>query len=140
MKITGHPIQDYIFLLEAIITSMFYRFLLIFFPMKRIAALMGNNRTIDATITNAKEQETIQQIKIAINRTKRLALWRFMCFEQGLTAKKMLKRQKINSTIYFGLSKTPDNKLKAHAWLKAGDLFITGGKGHQQFKVLDSFS
>jgi hypothetical protein len=31
-------------------------------------------------------------------------------------------------------------ELTAHAWLKCGDVFITGEAGHEQYRVLSAFS
>lgn len=60
---------------------------------------------------------------------------------QALSAKWLLQKYNIPSTIYFGVFKsTKENKLKAHAWLKINDYVVTGAAGHQKFKVVNFYS
>ncbi|NQY10591.1 MAG: lasso peptide biosynthesis B2 protein [Flavobacteriales bacterium] len=64
-----------------------------------------------------------------------------MCFEQALTAAKMLKKRKLSSTIYFGVQKDAEHKtkLKAHAWVRSGEITLTGASGHKKFNVVAYF-
>jgi hypothetical protein len=54
----------------------------------------------------------------------------------------MLKRRRIGATLYLGVAKdlTKPQQLAAHAWLRCGDIILTGGANHKDFAVLSTFS
>jgi hypothetical protein len=54
----------------------------------------------------------------------------------------MLKRRRIAATLYLGVAKDENKaeKLAAHAWLRCGDVILTGAHGHRQFTVVAMFS
>lgn len=66
--------------------------------------------------------------------------WESKCMVQALSSKWMLKRRGIDSTVYFGIKKDEEGKLKAHAWLRVGDKVLTGIHGHKSFKVVNLYS
>ena len=68
--------------------------------------------------------------------------WRCACIEQGIAAKRMLRRRRIASTLYLGVARSPepDSQPTAHAWLRSGPLFITGAPSHEQYTVVSSFA
>lgn len=55
--------------------------------------------------------------------------WQSMCMVQALTAKKMLNRRGYPCTLYMGVKRDANGKMIAHAWLRCGVFFITGGTG-----------
>ena len=57
---------------------------------------------------------------------------KFRCFAQAIAAQRLLKKQNIPTQLYLGVYKKELN-MKAHAWLKCGDLFVTGKRGHENF-------
>lgn len=57
-----------------------------------------------------------------------------------MTAKLMLKRRKTKCTLYLGVSKEDNNLMKAHAWVRSGNIIATGAKGKERFKVVSIFS
>ena len=63
--------------------------------------------------------------------------WESACYTQALTAKILLDWYQIESTTYLGVWKDEAaNTIKGHAWVKVGNLIITGRKGHKKYKVL----
>ena len=123
---------------EAWIISFYTRLMLIFFPFKKYSQRLGergkvaeNNIKIDSQI--------IVEIAIAIKRAVKYSLWRNKCLEQAITAKKILKKRNINSTIFFGVRK-PEDKLEAHAWLKVDDTFVVGQRNYEAFTVVAYYS
>lgn len=83
---------------------------------------------------------TIQQkISRAVKKASNYSLLDSKCLTQAMAAKIMLKRRKISSIVYLGLAKDKDNNLKAHAWLKTGNEFITGQISHKKFQVISYF-
>ena len=128
------PLNDYTLFLEAWILLHASRLLILFFPFKKIAASLGvlNQESIYEII----DLLIAIKIKNAIQRASRRAIHPSKCYDQALAGKIMLKRRKLPSTIYFGLSKNDQSQLIAHAWLRFGNQIITGEKGHENFTIV----
>jgi hypothetical protein len=63
--------------------------------------------------------------------------WRAGCLEQAIAAKAMLRRRGIASTLYLGVTRDP---VGAHAWLRVGDVNVTGGRDVARYAVVASFA
>lgn len=53
--------------------------------------------------------------------------WRSDCFIQAMAAQRWLRRGQIGSALTIGVRKEPNAQFAAHAWLKVGDVVVTGG-------------
>ena len=73
----------------------------------------------------------------AVGAAARRAPWRAACLEQALAAKAMLRRRGIESTLYLGVTQDP---VAAHAWVRVGDLNVTGGQNVARYAVVASFA
>lgn len=133
--------QEFILFLEAWIFLALSRLLLLLIPFKKLAPLLGKA----VFESNTKEASVIQlitlnQISIAIARGCHYSFWRTKCFEQGLSAKMMLRRRGLTGIIYFGVNKNKDTKnMNAHAWVLSNGIIVTGGKNLEQYTVISSF-
>lgn len=123
--------------------SAFVRFCMLFVKYKLYESLLGERGKIapDIDLTSFQLQK-IQQVKTVVLASSKYTLWQSKCMVQALSAKWLLNKYQIPSTIYFGVVKDNQNdkKLKAHAWLKINQMIITGAKGHQKFKVVNFYS
>ena len=54
--------------------------------------------------------------------------WKSECLVRALVARRMLLKRSFASTLYMGV-RMENGELKAHAWLRCGDLYVTGGTG-----------
>ena len=63
--------------------------------------------------------------------------WESKCLVRALTAQKLLKRKKIHSTMYLGC-KLEEGKMVAHAWLRCGQMYVTGGNG-EGYAIVDKY-
>jgi len=123
---------------EAWFVSFFTRIMLIILPFKQYSKKLGERSKIAKTENNINSQ-LVSELTHAIKRAVKYSLWRNKCLEQAITAKKMLKKRNIKSTIFFGVRKPGDN-LEAHAWLKVGDTFVVGERNHETFTVVAFYS
>jgi hypothetical protein len=57
--------------------------------------------------------------------------WRSDCLIQAMAAHRWLRRNGVTGEFYLGVAKQDDASMIAHAWLKAGDLTVTGGSFFQ---------
>ena len=69
--------------------------------------------------------------------------WRSSCLVQALAAQRMLMHQGIPGMLYLGAAidagKGDGKAIDAHAWLKCGGEFITGGFPHQAYTAITAY-
>jgi hypothetical protein len=118
-----------------------YAFILVrIVPLRWFSHLLGEfNSEINCDLSE-NEIKLIAITKKNIRRLKKRIPWKVKCFEEAIAAKKVLEKYKINSTLYLGVNKSVKNSLIAHAWLKSGEVFITGEKGHKQYAITGFYS
>lgn len=81
----------------------------------------------------------VASISRIVNRICTKTSWESKCLVRALTAQKLLRRKNIHSTMYLGC-KLNEGKMVAHAWLRCGELYITGGNGVADgYAVVDKF-
>ncbi len=78
-----------------------------------------------SVLIQAIDETELAMIKSIFHNIQKYLAWFFKCFEQAVAAKKLLNKRHIPSCICFGLT-TDEGKLKAHAWVRCGDSFVTG--------------
>lgn len=105
-------------------------------PLKWFGSLLGEFKKEIQTELEATDLIKIALVKRSIRRIKRFLPWKIKCFEEAITAKKVLERYEIKSTLYLGVDKNESKQLIAHAWLRNGDYNITGGNISTKFKVV----
>ena len=72
-----------------------------------------------------------------VNRICSKAPWESKCLVRALTAQKILKKKGIHSTMYLGCG-LKDGEMVAHAWLRCGEMYVTGGDG-SEYSMVDKF-
>lgn len=125
--------------LEALYYLAASRLLLIFKPFKKIAPDLGNNIDNKGCKLSEMDMEGIKNISKMIQIASKNVPWNSKCLVQAITAKAMLSRRNIPCTIYFGLAEDSENKLIAHAWVKCGEIIVTGKLGMNRFKIINTF-
>lgn len=74
-----------------------------------------------------------------IRKVAHRAPWRTTCLVQALAGKIMLARHGFRSFVFIGVAKDRDQQVAAHAWLKCGDIYVTGGAERAQFNAVAGF-
>ncbi len=78
------------------------------------------------------------RVKWAVETAARVLPWKPVCLPQAVAATVMLKRRHIPSTLYLGVD--PSRALDAHAWVRVGQVTVTGGPVDQRFAVVSTFA
>lgn len=133
------PIRDKLLLFETCFILLTARLLVLLFPFRILAKLLGKHMTESPAQISSDQLEKSRKIGRSIRKVSHYVPFRSMCFEQAITCKFMLNRKRISSTIYFGVVKNQNQKLKAHAWTRSGNLILTGAKGRHLFNVVSTF-
>ena len=113
----------------------------LFIPFRKIAPLLGVHKCETSNVLAQHHSITLAGIDRAIKRANHFLPWKNKCIHQAFTAKIMLKRRRIPSTLYFGVAK-PDRRLgnlKAHAWVRCGKWIINDGHPDHTFTTLGIF-
>lgn len=105
-------------------------------PFKNLAPELGQpNQSAAHTMTDA-QLKTAKEIGLVIRRIA--PFLKCKCLAQAVAAQKLLTEKHIPSQLYLGVHKQ-EEMMKAHAWLKIDDLFITGKPGHSAFTKVICF-
>ncbi len=108
--------------------------------MRRYAPRLGQNGTETETIEfDPERKDRVLRIKAALARCRHL-IWARKCLAESVAAKRMLDRRGIPATLYLGVAKDDKGKMTAHAWLRSGNVWVTGGRNRHKFTVVGFFS
>lgn len=120
------PLCQKLMLSEAVVLSAYYRFWILYKPFTKLSAKIGTvGHETPKTITDRRMVLTVRTIVEAVCRH---TPWESKCLVRALTAKRMLNRRGYLCTLYMGVRQT-GGEMDAHAWLRCGDMYVTGGNG-----------
>ncbi|MEO5599175.1 MAG: lasso peptide biosynthesis B2 protein [Novosphingobium sp.] len=117
-------------------------------PFQRIAGQLGRavpTSQPDDTAQHLLAEPQItqaRQVSAAVRWIARFAPFRAVCIHQSIAAKMMLRRRGIPSTMYFGVARNIEDgkiKLTAHAWVRAGQIEMTGFDEAELFQEIARF-
>jgi len=64
-----------------------------------------------------------------VRRVARRTPWESKCLVQAMVAQRLLRDYGLASTLYLGVGRDEKQAMTAHAWVRCGTFFITGGDG-----------
>jgi transglutaminase superfamily protein len=102
-------------------------------PFRWTAAWLGRVSAETIDVDDPASRAAAERIGTAIARVSRHTPWRSNCLPQALAAHAMLRHRRVATTVHFGLAKDSGARLRAHVWVKCGDVVVTGGRGHARF-------
>lgn len=123
--------------LEAYWYAGLYRLSLVLVKPKRLRPYWGEEgreSPEDEILQNYHQAAHVAQI---VNRYCDKTAWESKCLVRALTAQKMLSKRGIHTTLYLGCA-MKENKMVAHAWLRCGKMYVTGGSG-EEYAMVDKF-
>lgn len=134
------PFQIKITMIEAFLCLGFSRFIIWRFQFKRFAWIFGEVNRETEFSNDTIDIKKVKEVSRAIQIMSRYTFWESKCLAQAYAAKIMLNRRKQKSTVYFGVAKDQQGEMTAHAWVRCGELFVTGGYGSKEFTVTSKFA
>lgn len=132
-KFIGYSSERKGLVAEALVLSAYYRYLIRKKPFKSYCSSIGTERyeTAEERIADPVLRETKYAVASVCKRTP----WESKCLVQALTAKKMLNRRGFPCTLYMGVMPDKEKGMVAHAWLRCGTAYVTGGNGGRHYAV-----
>jgi hypothetical protein len=118
------------------------RLLVLCVPFKFFAPQLGQHHGIAAFIPllNDKQQARALSIGRAVRMSSTRAPWNANCQAQAISAHCLMRLFFVPHTIFYGVAKDPVEHMKAHAWLCAGPVQVTGGYAFDEFTVVAVFA
>jgi len=136
--------QERWLLVEATLGLGVSRLLLLTVPFRFIAPRLGIQTTKPSVppmnLEPAPAASELERIGWAVRAMARRTPWESACLAQAMTAKVMLRRRSLPSSLFLGLAKDENSDLQAHAWLSCGSTIVTGGEEHHRFTIMSSFN
>lgn len=139
-KIIKLPLRDKSILFEAFCISGLMRFAILFIQFRKLAVIYGKHNRESTLEISESEKKIIFMVGWAVEQISSRTPWESKCLVKALTAQIMLARRKISSTLYLGVAKEKNNKLIAHAWVRSGQVIITGAREMSAFKEVARFA
>ncbi|WHY85210.1 lasso peptide biosynthesis B2 protein [Neobacillus novalis] len=106
----------------------------------KVAPSLGEHMNETTLNLDESKKQLLKNVSEAVNIMSRYTFWESMCLVKAIAAMKMLERRQVESTIYLGTAKDETGKLIAHAWLRSGPFYITGGEVMDQFVIVSKFA
>jgi hypothetical protein len=130
-----HRIARLPLVLEALCYLTLARTVIHFLPF----AFLTNRIKAPSELAKDLPPHTIDSVCAAVSTaSRRLAPWA-VCLPQAVAGHWMLRRRGISSVVCFGAGRDSSGGLGAHAWLKASDQVVLGGKAMAGFTPVAEF-
>ncbi|MGD8329116.1 MAG: lasso peptide biosynthesis B2 protein [Gemmatimonadales bacterium] len=139
VRLRGIPPDRRALLLEAALRLSWYKLALFVLPFRWIAPRLGRPVQEPSRRGSADQLADARRIGWAVSLMARKLPWHSRCLVRAVTAKVMLQRRGLRSTLYLGVRREDDRKVSSHAWLRYGDLPLVGGLS-ADYTVLATFA
>lgn len=139
VKFIKLPLRIKIIFTEAYILLGYSRLIILLFQFKHIAKRLGDYNKESEFVNERVDISKIQRVTLAIRVISAHTFWRNNCLVQAYAGKLMLNRRNLSNTLYIGVGKDEEGKMIAHAWLRCGSTFVTGGNG-EKFTITGKFT
>lgn len=121
-------IKEKLLFIEAFFLTGLMRAKILKVPFNKLKKELGTYNTEsadDVVLDDYKIAKIVRDVVVTISK---FTPWESLCLVQAMTVQRMLKKRGISTTIYLGVNKENKNMV-AHAWIRCGKMFVTGGNG-----------
>ena len=105
----------------------------------RLAAALGAPDTLPTIPPSARQMAVARDVGWAVELLAVRGPLRTACLGQALAARTLLRRRRVPCVLTLGLGRQTSGGLCAHAWLRAGDFTVTGGRGRGAYAPVAGF-
>ena len=123
------------------------RAIILLMPLRYFSAWLGQSaKTVTYTpILTPEQVYRAKRLGLVVRATANFTPWASVCFPQALVACLLLRLSATPYIMHFGLAKNidpnEDEPMKAHAWVTAGSVSVTGGRNNLfKFTVVGSYT
>lgn len=111
-------------------------------PGRMLIGLIGETSGVDPWVLLVTSNEAAAASRIAgvVGLAARCLPWEVKCLAQTLTARIVLRLNKVPHSIFIGVSRRKESQtIEAHAWVVTGPVTVVGGDSFGHFAVVASF-
>lgn len=116
------------------------RLAIVLLPFRWLAPALGKHMVESPLAEDAENLEEAKQIGRVVETVSRYTPWKSRCLVKAITGKVMLRRHGIANTLYLGVGKDERSSLIAHAWLRCGEIVVTGYQARERFTIVGKFA
>ena len=117
--------------------SAIYRFQLLHMDTKKMQVKWGEEGKESPEDESMDSYRFAKKVGYCVDQICNKTSWESKCLVRALTAQTLLKKKGIHTTWYLGC-KMENGKMAAHAWIRCGKMYVTGGNG-EGYAVVDKF-
>lgn len=125
-------------LVEAVVLLGVARLAILLMPFSRVARRLGRHMGETPVTQPLEATELSRRVQRAVHLAAGNLPWESVCLPRAIVAKLMLRRRGVPSTLYLGVQR--EAKMTAHAWVRAGEVVVTGDAGREQYTVVSTFA
>lgn len=126
--------------LKAWVLSAYYRFQMINTDTKVLPQKWGVAGKESPDEVSLDEYRYAKKVAYSVNQVCGKTKWESKCLVRALTAQRLLAERNISSTLYLGCRLNDKQNMIAHAWLRCGKMYVTGGNGSAQgYAIVEKF-
>ncbi len=107
-------------------------------PFSQLAGGLGRFKEESPPSEDLPDEMTARAIQAAIRRVSARLPGEASCLVRALAAQRMLKRRRVPSTFYLGVTRE-GGTLQGHAWLRTGREIVTGGEQAAAHATVSTF-
>lgn len=119
------------------------RLLILTLSFRRLAPRLGRRSEILpwSPLLDPAQEQRAHLIGRVVGLVAKYTPWESNCFPQAIVARVLLGLYALPYILYLGLMRDPDDpgRMKAHAWVVAGRVRVTGGASFGQYTVVGCF-
>jgi hypothetical protein len=111
-------------------------------PFRCIAVRLGLTQVETCEVRKTSEVCQVTRIGWAVRVAAARTPWQSTCLVQALAGMALLRRRNIAGALYLGVAKdaSAPELLVAHAWLRCGDVILTGESERKRYSVVSCFA
>ena len=139
LKFLKYPLGLKILVVRVFFLALFYKWLISKNTFRDICHRLGTRReSVPYEPYSGNNKERILAVSRAIKIVCPRLHFKNECLVEAFVAKRLLLHEKM--TVYMGVAKNKDGAMRAHAWTRCGDIYVTGAEGREQFTVTAVFA
>lgn len=121
-------IKEKLLFVEAFFLTGLMRAKILKVPFNKLKEELGTYNTESADDVVLDDYKIARIVRNVVVTISKFTPWESLCLVQAMTVQRMLKKRGVSTTIYLGVNKENKNMV-AHAWIRCGKMFVTGGDG-----------
>ena len=126
--------------LKAWMLSAYYRFQMLYTDTAKLNKKWGIEGEESPEDVTLREYRICRNVAYSVHRVCSKTKWQSKCLVRALTAQRLLAEKGIESTLYLGCKMDENQEMVAHAWLRVGKAYVSGGNGAEDgYAIVDKF-